>query len=177
MFNRLGGPLRAVQSSWIAVDLAALVLRGVLGVVFIAHGGQKLFSLFGGGGIEGTTAFFRSVGIPSPDVFAYVVGITEFFGGVLLLIGFLTVIATIGLVTDMAVAIATVSYAFSFFSQQKVGYGWELNFALIGLAAALLVMGPGALSLDAALGLTRRPGRRPAAAEPPEAARPAPAAP
>jgi uncharacterized membrane protein YphA (DoxX/SURF4 family) len=56
----------------------------------------------------------------------------------------------------MAVAIATVSHAFSFFSQTKVGYGWELNLALIGLAAALLVMGPGAWSVDAALGLTRR---------------------
>jgi hypothetical protein len=50
-------------------------------------------------------------------------GITEFFGGVLLLAGFLTIIATIGLITDMAVAIATVSHAFSFFSVQKVGYG------------------------------------------------------
>jgi len=67
MFKFLGRPLRAVQASWISVDLAALVLRGVLGVVFIGHGGQKLFSLFGGGGISGTTAFFRSVGITSPD--------------------------------------------------------------------------------------------------------------
>lgn len=159
MFRSLGRPLRAIQSSWSAVDLAALALRGVLGVVFIAHGGQKLFSLFGGTGIDGTTAFFTSVGIPNSQVFAYVVGITEFFGGILLLVGFLTIIVTIGLITDMAVAIAKVSHSFSFFSQTKVGYGWELNFALIGLAAALLIMGPGAWSLDALLGWTRRTQR------------------
>ncbi len=157
MFELVGHPLRAVQSSWRAVDVAALVLRGVLGVVFVAHGSQKLFGWFGGGGISGTTAYLHTIGIPAPHVFVYVVGITEFFGGVVLLAGFLTVVATIGLITDMAVAIATVSHAFSFFSQPKVGYGWELNFALIGLAVALLVMGPGAWSLDAALGLTRRP--------------------
>jgi putative oxidoreductase len=156
MFESLGRPMRAVQSSWSSVDLAALVLRLVLGGIFIAHGGQKLFSWFGGGGIHGTTVFFRAVGIPAPDTFAYVVGITEFFGGVLLVIGFLTTVAALGLAIDMAVAIATVSHAFSFFSQTKVGYGWELNLALIGLAAALLVMGPGAWSIDGALGLTRR---------------------
>jgi putative oxidoreductase len=160
MFKSLGRPLRAAQASWISVDLAALVLRVVLGIVFIGHGGQKLFSLFGGGGISGTTAFFRSVGITSPNVFAYVVGITEFFGGVLLILGLLTFVVSIGLLIDMSVAIATVTSAFSFFSQTKVGYGWELNLILIGMAAALLIMGPGAWSLDATLGLTRWGGRR-----------------
>jgi putative oxidoreductase len=155
MLGSLGRPLRAVQSSWSSVDLAALVLRGVLGFVFAAHGGQKLFGWFGGGGVRGTTAFFRTIGIPAPDAFAYVVGITEFFGGVLLILGLLTFVASLGLAIDMAVAIATVSHNFSFFSQPKVGYGWELNLALIGLAATLLIMGPGAWSVDAALGLTR----------------------
>ena len=158
MFESLGRPLRAAQSSWSSVDLAALVLRGVLGFVFIAHGGQKLFAWFGGGGIHGTTVFFTAVGIPAPDFFAYVVAIAEFFGGVLLVLGFPTVLAALAPVVDMAVAIATVSHAFSFFSQTKVGYGWELNLALIGLAAAVAILGPGAWSVDAALGLTRRPG-------------------
>ena len=155
MLGSLGRPLRAVQSSWSSVDLAALVLRGVLGFVFAAHGGQKLFGWFGGGGVRGTTAFFRTIGIPAPDAFAYVVGITEFFGGVLLILGLLTFVASLGLAIDMAVAITTVSHNFSFFSQPKVGYGWELNLALIGLAVTLLIMGPGAWSVDAALGLTR----------------------
>ncbi len=66
MFESLGRPLRAVQSSWSAVDLAALVLRGVLGFVFIDHVGQKLFRWFGGGGIHSTTVFLTAVGIPAP---------------------------------------------------------------------------------------------------------------
>jgi len=155
MFENLGRPLRAFQSTWSAVDVATLILRVVLGVTVAAHGAQKLFGWFGGGGIAGTTAFFRTVGIPAPDAFAYVVGITEFFGGVLLLVGFLTFVVALGLVIDMAVAIAAVSHNFSFFSQTKVGYGWELNLALIGLAAALLLTGAGAWSVDAAVGLTR----------------------
>jgi len=158
MFESLGRPLRAFQSTWSAVDVAALIIRLVLGGTFIAHGGQKLFSLFGGGGIAGTTAFFRTVGIPAPDAFAYVVGITEFFGGVLLVVGFLTVVAAIGLIVDMVVAFAAVSHNFSFFSAQKVGYGWELNLALLALAAALLFAGAGAWSVDSAVGLTRRSG-------------------
>jgi putative oxidoreductase len=110
MFESLGRPLRAAQSSWGSVDAAALVLRVVLGAVFVAHGGQKLFGWFGGTGIDGTSAFFNRVGIPASQAFAYVVGITEFFGGVLPLAGHLTVVATIGLIVDMAVAIAKVSH-------------------------------------------------------------------
>jgi putative oxidoreductase len=125
----------------------------------VAPGAHSAGRSIGRRGSWGTTAFFRIVGIPAPDTFAYVVGITEFFGGVLLVVGLLTFVAAIGLLIDMAVAIATVSHAFSFFSQTKVGYGWELNLALIGLAAAVLIMGPGAWSLDAALGLTRRTAR------------------
>lgn len=162
MLELLGRPLRAVHSSWGAVDVAALAVRVALGVIFVAHGGQKLFAWFGGRGIDGTGAFFHSVGIPAPQVFAYVVGATEFFGGILLLVGLLTIVATIGLLIDMVVAIATVSHAAGFFvTAQKAG--WELNLAVIGLLVAVLVVGPGAWSLDAALGMTRR-GRTPAAA-------------
>jgi len=157
MFEPIGRPLSAIHSSWGAVDVAALVLRAVLGVLFVAHGGQKLFAWFGGRGIDGTTAFFGSVGIPAPQAFAYVVGITEFFGGLLLLAGLLTLVAVVGLLIDMVVAIATVSHAAGFFvTAQKAG--WELNLAVIGLLAALLVVGPGTWSLDAMLGLTRRSG-------------------
>ncbi len=115
-----GRRLRAVQSSWYAIDAAALILRVALGVIFVAHGGQKLFGGFGGSGIGGTTAFFRTVGIPSPHGFAFVVGVTEFLGSVFLFAGFLTVVATIGLIMDMAVAIARVRHAFGSFSQAKV---------------------------------------------------------
>ena len=59
MFNFAGRPLRAIHSSWHSVNVATLIMRAALGVGFAAHGGQKLFGWFGGGGITGTTAFFR----------------------------------------------------------------------------------------------------------------------
>jgi putative oxidoreductase len=161
MFNIVGRPLRAIHSSWHSVDAAALIMRAALGLCFIAHGGQKLFGWFSGSGIDGTTAFFRSVGIPAPHVFTYVSGILEFFGGIVIALGFLTIVAAVSLIVEMVIAIATVSYSQGFFAlPPKVG--WEVNVYLIGLLAALLVTGPGAWSADAMLGLTRR--RSPAAA-------------
>ena len=135
-------------------DAALLLVRIALAVVFIAHGGQKLFGLFGGKGLAAFAPTIVKLGLP--PIMATLIAIGEFFGGVALVLGLLTFVAALGLVIDMAVAIATVSHKFSFFSQPKVGYGWELNLALIGLAAALAIVGPGAWSLDAAAGLTRR---------------------
>lgn len=161
MFNFVGRPLRALHSSWHSVDAAAVLMRAALGLCFIAHGGQKLFGWFGGGGITGTTAFFRSIGLSSPHAFAYVSGIVEFFGGIAIALGFLTIVAAVGLLVEMLIAVWTVSYAAGFFvTAQKIG--WELNVYLIGLIAALILTGPGAWSVDAALGLTRR--RSPASA-------------
>jgi putative oxidoreductase len=163
VFSSVGRPLRAAHSSWRSVDAATVIMRAAVGLCFIAHGGQKLFGWFGGGGITGTTAFFRSVGISAPHAFAYVAGIVEFFGGIAIAVGLLTIVAAVGLLIEMLIAISTVSYAEGFFvTAQKVG--WELNAYLIGLIVALLVMGPGAWSADALLGLTRR--RSPAAAMP-----------
>ena len=151
----VGRPLRKIHSSWHSVDAAALLMRAALGLCFVAHGSQKLFGWFGGGGIAGTTAFFRSIGFSAPHAFAYVSGIIEFFGGIAIALGFLTVVAAVGLLAEMLIAISTVSYAAGFFvTAQKIG--WELNVYLIGLLAALLVMGPGAWSADSVLGLTRR---------------------
>ena len=163
MFTRAGRSLRAIHSSWSAVDLAALVIRVALGIAFVAHGGQKLFGWFGGTGITGTTAFFDGVGIPAPHAFAYIVGLTEFCGGLLILAGAFTLVATLALLTDMIVAIATVSHSAGFFvTAQKIG--WELNLYLVGLIVAMLIIGPGGWSVDAALGLTRRPWRAAATA-------------
>jgi putative oxidoreductase len=151
-----------VHSSWRSVDAAALIMRAALAVAFIAHGGQKLFGWFGGTGITGTTAFFTFVGLPAPHASAYVAGILEFFGGIAIALGLLTVAATAGLIIEMIIAVTSVSYSAGFFvTAQKIG--WELNVYLIGLLAAVLVMGPGRWSADAALGLTRRRTQAPAA--------------
>ncbi|BBL78330.1 quinol oxidase [Rubrobacter xylanophilus] len=132
------------------VDLALLVLRLVLGVIFVAHGAQKLFGSFGGPGLKGTAGFFEQLGIRPPYPMAVVVGVVEFFGGILAALGFLTPVAAVGLILVMIVAILTVHLRNGFFAQNG---GYEFNLALIGIALALLLSGAGSYSLDAAFGL------------------------
>jgi putative oxidoreductase len=136
------------------VDSAALLMRAVLGFVFVGHGAQKLFGWFGGGGISGTTDFFTFIDVPAPHLMAVVVGLTEFFGGLLLIAGLLTVPASLALVLDMVGAIATFNHAHGFFVESPEG-GWELNFVLIGLLGALALVGAGSWSVDQAIGLGR----------------------
>jgi len=159
LFENVGGRLRGAHSSWSAVDGAAVLIRGVLGFVFVAHGAQKLFGWFGGGGIDGTTGFFTSLGIPSPRFFAVLTGLTEFFGGILLLVGLLTVATSLALIVDMVLAIATFNHANGFFVESPNG-GWELNFALVGLLGALTLIGAGSWSADNTIGLARAEATR-----------------
>jgi putative oxidoreductase len=154
-FETVGRRVRGLHSSWRTVDVAALVLRGVLGYVFVAHGAQKLFGWFGGGGLDGTTKFFTFLKVPSPHFFAAVAGVTEFVGGILLIAGFLTVLTSLALIVDMALAIALFNIDHGFFVESPNG-GWELNFTVIGLLAALTLIGAGAVSIDRAIGLARR---------------------
>jgi putative oxidoreductase len=149
-----GSRLREVHSSWRVVDAAALLMRAVLGFVFVGHGAQKLFGWFGGGGIGGTTDFFTFIDVPAPHLMAVVVGLTEFFGGLLLIAGLLTVPASLALVLDMVGAIVTFNHAHGFFVESPEG-GWELNFVLIGLLGALALVGAGSWSVDQGIGLGR----------------------
>jgi putative oxidoreductase len=150
----VGTVVRRVHSSPSVVDLAALLMRGVLGFVFVGHGAQKLFGWFGGGGVSGTTDFFTFIDVPAPHLMAVVVGLTEFFGGLLILVGFLTLPFSIALVLDMVGAIATFNHAHGFFVESPEG-GWELNFVLIGLLGALALVGARRWSVDQAIGLGR----------------------
>lgn len=132
------------------VDLALLVLRLVLGIIFVAHGAQKLFGSFGGPGLKGTAGFFEQLGIRPAYPMAVVVGAIEFFGGILAALGFLMPVVAVGLIAVMIGAILTVHLRHGFFAQSG---GYEFNLALIGIALALLLAGAGSYSLDAALGL------------------------
>jgi putative oxidoreductase len=154
VLETVGGRVSAMHSRWSVVDGAALLMRGVLGYVFVGHGAQKLFGWFGGGGIDGTTGFFDFLGIPAPRFFAVVVGLTEFFGGLLLIVGLLTVVTSLALLVDMVLAIVTFNHAHGFFVESPNG-GWELNFVLIGLLGALTLVGAGAWSVDQTIGLAR----------------------
>ena len=131
-------------------DVALLVLRLVLGGVFVAHGAQKLFGSFGGPGIEGTTGFHEQLGIKPARPMAVLAGLTEFLGGILVVAGFLTPLAALALIGVIAVAVLTVNLKNGFFAANG---GYEYNLVLAAIALALVLAGGGAYGLDAAFGI------------------------
>ncbi|HET7480976.1 MAG TPA: DoxX family protein [Rubrobacteraceae bacterium] len=132
------------------LDVGLLVLRVVLGVIFAAHGAQKLFGSFGGPGLKGTAGFHEQLGIKPPYLMAVLAGLAEFAGGILVAVGLLTPLAAVALIVTMAVAALTVHLKNGFFAMNG---GYEFNLALAGMALTLLLTGAGAISLDAALGI------------------------
>src|SRR6516164_9131990 len=131
-------------------DIATAILRLVLGVVFFAHGAQKMLGWFGGYGFSGTMGFFTGMlHIPAPLAFLAIAA--EFFGSIGLLVGFLTRIAGLGILTNMIVAIAMVHHRFGFFMNwtglQK-GEGFEFHLLVLALAVYLMIRGAGAISID-----------------------------
>lgn len=102
-------------------DPVLTVVRLVLGVVFFAHGAQKMLGWFGGYGYSATMGFFEHNGIPA--VFAFLAIAAEFFGGIGLLLGLLSRVAAFGITCNMLVAIATIHHRFGLFmnwtGQQK----------------------------------------------------------
>jgi putative oxidoreductase len=133
-------------------DVTFTILRLVLGVVFFAHGAQKMLGWFGGYGFHGTMGFFEHMGMPAPV--AFLVISTEFFGGLGLIVGLLTRIAALGIGVEMIGAIFMVhlpnGFFMNWFGNQK-GEGYEYHLLVVAVAAALLLRGAGAFSLDRAL--------------------------
>ena len=132
------------------IGVGLLVLRLVLGVIFIGHGAQKLFGSFGGPGLKGSAGFFEQLGIKPPYLMAVLAGLAEVVGGILVILGFLTPLATLALIVVMIVAVLTVHLKNGFFVTNG---GYEFNLALAGMALTLLIVGAGAYSLDSALGI------------------------
>lgn len=128
------------------------ILRLVLGVVFFAHGAQKMLGWFGGYGFHGTMGAFTHMGMPSP--LAFLVIVTEFFAGIGLLAGFLTRIAALGISGLMVGAISMVHAHNGFFMNwygTQRGEGYEYHLLALAIAVVLLLRGAGSLSVDRAL--------------------------
>ena len=128
------------------------VLRLAIGAVFVAHGAQKLFGVWGGGGLSGTAAFFGQLGLTPAYPLAILVGLVEFAGGLMLIAGALTLFVALALALNMVVAIWKVHLANGFFLNWNMvagqGHGYEFNLALIGALVSLMLTGPGAFSVD-----------------------------
>ncbi|KAA0893350.1 DoxX family protein [Oryzomonas japonica] len=140
------------KGSFDATDLLApLMLRIPLGLIFMAHGSQKLLGLFGGQGLTATFKTFElKMGIP--PIFALLAIIAEFGGGFGVLTGFLTRLSAAGISAVMLVAIYKVSWVNGFFLNTYCipghGHGIEFNIALLGMALYLVLAGGGRWCLD-----------------------------
>ncbi|WP_461030705.1 DoxX family protein, partial [Streptomyces sparsus] len=121
-----------------AHDAGLLVLRVGLGLTMAAHGAQKLFGWFGGGGLDGTAGFFASVGYPAADTMALVAAVSETLGGLALVLGLLTPLAGAAVFGTMLNALA-VKWGGGFFAPEGVEY----ELLLVTGAAALTLAGPG----------------------------------
>src|SRR6476659_5100117 len=142
-----------------AVNVSLLVVRLIVGVIFAAHGAQKLFGAFGGPGLAAMVE-------PPPNgmgPLGYPVTIGEFFGGLGLIVGFLCRFSAASLILIMGGAIALVHGQNGFFlghgpSDTLATSGFEYNLALIGLLLPILIAGPGSLAIGRMLPLPKSTG-------------------
>lgn len=149
---------RAVSVDRPAVDFCLLLMRVAVGVIFAAHGSQKLFGAFGGPGLAKMVEMMGPLG--------YLVTIGEFFGGLGLIVGFLCRFSSASLIVIMLGAIATVHAKNGFFlghgpDSRLATAGFEYNVALMGLLAPILIVGPGRFAIGRSLPLPKsaRTGR------------------
>ena len=131
------------------MDLALLVLRVTVGLLFAAHGAQKLFGVFGGGGLEGTAGMFDNIGLRPGELHARFAGTAEFAGGLLIAVGLFTPFVAAALIAVMTAAVLTVHSSNGIWNTNQ---GYEYNLVLAAVMFALAGIGAGAWSLDNAFG-------------------------
>ena len=134
-------------------DTLVTFARLVLGVIFFAHGAQKVLGWWGGFGYSGTmNAFTSMMHIPAPLAFLAIMA--EFLGGLGLLLGLLARVAAFGIGVNMLVAVLMIHRHVGFFMNwygNQQGEGWEYHLLAIAMAVVIIVRGAGAYSIDAAL--------------------------
>ncbi|MDQ6887728.1 MAG: DoxX family protein [Gemmatimonadota bacterium] len=121
-------------------DIGLLVLRVALGIIFVAHGGQKIFVM----GLAGTAGMFARMGIPLPSLMGRAIALLEFGGGLALIFGILTPIVALALALDTLGAVVMVKAKGGFFAPR----GAEFELILCAASLALGLTGGGSLSLD-----------------------------
>ncbi|WP_068545707.1 DoxX family protein [Thalassotalea crassostreae] len=124
---------------------STLPLRLIAGIIFIAHGAQKLFAWFGGYGLDGTGQWMESIGLAPGYLMALMAGSAEFFGGILLIAGLLTRPTALVLAITMVVAILTAHIDNGLFMANN---GYEFGLALVAITLALMFQGGGRFSVD-----------------------------
>lgn len=127
---------------------AALALRLPLGIIFAAHGAQKLFGWFGGYGLQGTGQWMESIGLEPGVLLAALSGSAEFFGGLFLILGLLVRPSALVLAVTMVVAIFSVHIHNGLFMSNN---GYEFGLALLAGSVSLLISGAGRASIDSLL--------------------------
>ncbi len=132
------------------MEFGLLLIRAVVGLALAAHGAQKLFGAFGGHGLAGTGGWFESIGFRPGKPMAAMAGLGELGGGLLLALGLLTPLAAAAIIAVMVAATLSVHLDKGFFGQDG---GYELPAINAAAAAGLAFIGPGPISLDAALGI------------------------
>lgn len=133
-----------------AIDVALLIARIIVGVVFMAHGAQKLFGAFGGPGLSAVVQMMGPLG--------YLVTIGEFFGGLGLIVGFLSRFSAASLIVIMLGAIGMVHAKFGFFMNwmgNQAGEGFEYHLLAIAILLVILIAGPGRFAISRSLPLPK----------------------
>lgn len=127
------------------VNIGLLLIRLVIGLLFIGHGAQKLFGWFGGYGLKGTGGWFESIGIKPGVTMALLAGLAELFGGILFAVGLLTPLAGIIIAGTMVMAIVKVHGANGLWSTSN---GYEYNLTVLAVTIGIALVGPGQYALD-----------------------------
>jgi len=126
-------------------SIASLALRVPAGIIFAAHGAQKLFGWFGGYGLQGTAGWMESIGLAPGIPLTLMAGGAEFFGGLALILGLLTRPAAFVLAITMLVAIFSVHFANGLFMSNN---GYEFALSLLAISVALTFSGAGRFAID-----------------------------
>ena len=132
------------------MDVGLLALHGVVGLLLVGHGAQKLFGVFGGHGVEGTAGFFEALGLRPGRLHAVAGGGAEVLGGALIALGLFVPVGAMLVIAVMTTAARTAHRGKGPWAQDG---GWELPLVNAAAAFALAGVGAGTISLDHALGI------------------------